>query len=102
MDRIDPTPVDEALAQLLTEPTYGAQILIATAATLQAEDPFLALTDQDLTAVLGSVSECLVGHLPPVVADEAYGRATAALPAIGYRERHADYAVRLLPVAGRL
>lgn len=100
--RTDPTDLDEALARILTEPTWARQILTATAAHLRTEDPFLVLTDTDLTATLDMVTELITGHLPLAVADEAMERASATLPPRHPRETCDTYAARLLQSAGQL
>jgi hypothetical protein len=100
--RTDPTDLDEALARILSEPTWARQIITATACHLQTEDPFLTLTETDLTATLDMVTELITGHLPQVVADEAAERAAAVLPPLHPRETCDTYALRLLHAARSL
>lgn len=97
--RTDPTELDEALARILAEPTWAQQILTATAGHLRVEEPFLVLTDADLTATLDLVTELVVGHLPTAVADEAIQRAAAVIPERHPRETCDTYAMRLLAAA---
>lgn len=106
MDNIDPPEVTAALAtmddtitRILDTPSWAQQIVTATAGHLRAEDPFLALTDTDLTATLDMVTELVTGHLPLAVAEDAMARATAVLPERLYRETCDTYALRLLKVA---
>lgn len=91
--------MDDTLARILTEPSWAQQILTATAGHLRVEDPFLTLTDSDLTATLDMVTELITGHLPAVVADEAMNRAAAVLPERHYRETCDVYGLRLLHAA---
>ena len=100
MDRIHPTPLDEALARILSEPSWAQQILTATAVTLATEEPFLVATTADIDSVLTSVAELLLSGLPEVVADEAMERAASALPMPGPRETQSTYALRLRAAAG--
>ncbi|MFI6862628.1 hypothetical protein ACIBKZ_22495 [Streptomyces sp. NPDC050421] len=97
--RTDPTELDKALARILAEPTWAHQILVATAVGLAIENPFLVATTADIGAALVSVAECLLSHLPDVVADEAMERARAAAPMPYPRETHSAYALRLRAAA---
>ncbi|MFC9036824.1 hypothetical protein [[Kitasatospora] papulosa] len=91
--------LDLQLQRLLTEPSWAQQILTATAGQLRIQDPFLVLTDGDLTATLDMVTELITGHLPLAVAEQAMQRAAAVLPERHYRETCDTYALRLLKAA---
>ena len=91
--------MDDTLARILTTPSWAQQILTATAGHLRVTDPFLVLTDEDLTATFDMVTELITGHLPAAVAEEAQDRAAAALPPRHYRETCDAYALRLLTAA---
>lgn len=92
--------MDATLDRLLTEPTWAHQILVATAVGLAIEEPFLIATTADVDAMLTSVSECLLSHLPDVVADEALMRASSVVPMPRYLETQSQYAIRLRAAAG--
>jgi len=91
--------LDDTLTRILDTPSWAQQILTATAGHLQTEDPFLALTDTDLTATLDMVTELVTGHLPVAVVDDAVQRVASVLPQRNYRETCDTYAFRLLQVA---
>ena len=91
--------LDLQLQRLLTEPSWAQQILTATAGQLRIQDPFLVLTDNDLTATLDMVAELLTGHLPLAVAEQAMERAAAALPLLHHRETCDAYAWRIDQIA---
>lgn len=93
------TDMDALLARILAEPSWARQILVATAVGLAIENPFLVATTNDIDAALTSVAECLLSHLPDVVADEAMERASAAAPMPGPRETQSAYAIRLRAAA---
>jgi hypothetical protein len=97
--RTDPTELDKALARILAEPTWAHQILVATAVGLAIEEPFLVATIGDIDAALTSVAECLLAHLPDVVADEAMERAASVIPVPLPRETQSAYAIRLRAAA---
>lgn len=91
--------MDDTIARILGTPPWAQQILTATAGHLRTEDPFLALTDNDLTATLDMVTELVTGHLPLAVAEDAMQRVAAVLPERLYRETCDTYALRLLKAA---
>ncbi|RUP66733.1 hypothetical protein SSPNP10_15840 [Streptomyces sp. NP10] len=91
--------LDDTLARILDTPSWAQQIVTATAGHLRTEDPFLALTDEDLTATLDMVTELITGHLPTAVAEEAMQRVAAVLPQRHYRETCDAYAWRMLQAA---
>ncbi|MEV6313379.1 hypothetical protein AB0M10_32920 [Streptomyces sp. NPDC051840] len=99
MDRIDPTPLDEALARILSEPSWAQQILTATAATLRAEDPFLTITYYELNKAFDRAWADITHGLPAVVAHEAREAAAIALPLTHPRETCDAYAWRMLQAA---
>lgn len=91
--------MDDTLDRILTTPSWAQQIVTATAGHLLTEDPFLALTDEDLTATLDMVTALITGHLPQAVAEEAMQRVSAVLPQRHYRETCDVYAWRMLQAA---
>ena len=91
--------MDDTIARILDTPPWAQQILTAAAGHLRTEDPFLTLTDNDLTATLDMVAELLTGHLPLAVAEQAMERAAAALPLLHHRETCDAYAWRIDQIA---
>lgn len=99
MDRIDPSPLDVALARILTEPSWARQILTVTAAALQKADPFLTVTYWELNTALDTAHATVTAGLPAYVAREAKEKASMALPMSHERETCDAYAFRILQAA---
>ncbi|MFE0270836.1 hypothetical protein ACFWZY_01650 [Streptomyces sp. NPDC058992] len=101
-ERTEPFDVDALLVQILTTPTLGAQILMNTARELD-EQPFLAITDEDLADALTKGTETALGsQFPALVAEEAMLRAAAVLPEIRPGETAGEFAIRLRSAAGAI
>lgn len=96
----DITPLlDDALARILTEPSWAQQIVTETARMLQTEDPFEPLTLRILDANLAGAAYTITNQLPDAVVIDATEHAVQALPLIHPRETPDAYALRLLQIA---
>ncbi|MDI9885334.1 hypothetical protein QMZ92_13250 [Streptomyces sp. HNM0645] len=100
-ERTDRPDMDALLARILTEPTIGARILLATARALEDDQPFLVLTPEDLADALtkGTADATANPALPDLVIEEGMLRAYAVLPEIRPGETAGEFALRLRDAA---
>ncbi|MEU6661237.1 hypothetical protein [Streptomyces sp. NPDC046821] len=95
-----PTPIDEALERLLTEPSYAAQTLIVTARLLEmdAAEPLTPLARKHALTI---ASDAILAKLPDVVRRDSIDRALVAMPDLDTITR-GEYALRLRDAAKSL
>ncbi|NNJ04167.1 hypothetical protein HHX38_08470 [Streptomyces sp. PKU-MA01144] len=103
-ERTEPLDMDALLARILTEPTIGARILLATARVLENEQPFLVLAPEDLADALTKGTEQATANpaLPDLVIEEGMLRAYAVTPDIRPGETAGEFALRLRDAAKAL
>lgn len=99
-DLTQPDPVDVGLLVLLTEPSYAAQTLTATARLL-GMDPTHPMTGTCRERAIDVASDAVLRHLPDTVCQDSLSRLYRALPCMRDTTR-GQYALRLLTAAKEL
>ncbi|MBL3669080.1 hypothetical protein JL475_24415 [Streptomyces sp. M2CJ-2] len=99
-DLTQPPDIDVALRVLLTEPSYGAQVLIVTARMLELDstEPLTRLSSEH---ALDIAADTILRNLPDVVCSDSMSRAYRALPPLAQITR-GEYALRLRAAAKEL
>ncbi|MFE6486611.1 hypothetical protein ACFVGN_27260 [Streptomyces sp. NPDC057757] len=100
-DPIQPDPVDEGLRALVTEPSYAAQVLNATARLLELGAPE-SLTVLACERALDVAADGILRTLPEVVHRDSLARAAAVLPLITEGITRGEYALQLRDAARRI
>ncbi|MEU6376785.1 hypothetical protein [Streptomyces sp. NPDC046909] len=100
MERTHHDPTDEALKQLIEQPSYGAQVLVVTARMLEMDsaEPMTVLARE---RALDIAADAILGRLPDAVSEDSLARAYRMLPAIG-RTTRGEYALHLRAAAKEL
>ncbi|MGW0550538.1 hypothetical protein [Streptomyces altiplanensis] len=93
-----PTPLDEALARILSEPTWAQQLSTATASALE-DTPFIVMDGWLLTSAINTAIAQVLAGLPGIVAAEALTRMYTVMPQARPRETAGEYALRLRAAA---
>ncbi|MEU8555937.1 hypothetical protein AB0C80_18375 [Streptomyces anthocyanicus] len=97
-DLTQPPDIDEALRQLIEQPSYGAQVLIVTARMLEM-DPAEPMSDRAGGLAMTIAIDAVLGTLPQVVSDDSVDRATRALPDLAGDITRGEAALRLRAAA---
>ncbi|MFF9215597.1 hypothetical protein [Streptomyces viridosporus] len=99
-DLTQPPDIDEALRTLLTEPSYGAQVLTVTARMLEV-DSTQPVTELGREYALDIAADTILHTLPDAVCQDSMARAYRALPPLEPVTR-GEYALRLRAAAKEL
>ncbi|WP_328439346.1 hypothetical protein OHA71_23700 [Streptomyces sp. NBC_00444] len=100
MERTHPSPVDEALRVLLTEPSYAAQTLIVAARMLEM-DAGQPVTGLACEHAIDIAADAILGQLPDPVSEDSLARLYRVLPPLATVSR-GEYALRLRAAAKEL
>lgn len=99
MERTDHLDLDTVLARILNEPSWPHRLLTATAAHLEAGQPFLTLDPELLAQAEAAAADAVLAGLPDIVADEAENLAAKAMPVPRPRETAGEHALRIRAAA---
>lgn len=89
-----PSPFDDLLRRVLSEPSRAQQVALATAELLEADSFLLFTEDLFTTAILTAVRQVLAG-VPGIVAAEAMTAVYEELPETFPGDTAGEYAMRL-------